>query len=267
MQRYLITCAATVVLMYLPSRSEAQARPFVYSLLPDAPVATVNRLSADLAYGHDVFHGLGAENFEQRLGLLVPLRRALTLMAEAGWAPHDDATGSDASVRGELLARLPLRGRATLALGAGGMYDYSRTPVALGRLVFGYTWAHTQAAANLRLEHPFSSDSGQEQRDPVDVIMTLGLSHAVNGTVRLGVESVAEDLEGLVESDEAEGGAKLMVGPSLGFAPPRAQWSALVIAGPVLHLSQSSVSGAGSGAPRDLSNSGYVVRTSVTFQW
>jgi len=265
--RHWITGAAIVALMHLPSAPAAQTRPFVYSLLPTAPTARANRLYADLGYGHDLFQGLGPESFEQRVGLLVPLGSALTLVAEAGWAPHDDATRSDASFRGELLAQLPIRGRAIVALGAGAMRDYSRTPVALGRLVFGYAWPHTQTAANLRIEHPFRSDAGAERRDPVDVIMTLGLSHVVTGSLRLGFESVAEDLEGLVESDETEGGAKLMVGPALGFAPPGAHWSAVVVAGPVLQLTSSAVNGTASGAPRDLTNGGYVIRTSVTLQW
>lgn len=257
---------AVVTLLQLPGVCNAQGRPFVYSLLPAAPATPANRLYADMAYGHDLFQNLGPENFEQRVGLVAPLRAALSLVAEVGWAPHDDATRADATVRGELLARLPVRGRATLALSAGAMRDYSRTPVALARVVFGYAWPRTVVAANLRIEHPFGDEARDDGRDPLDVIVTSGVSHAVSGTFRLGVESVAEDLEGLVESDEAEGGAKLMLGPSLGFAPPGAHWSVVLTAGPVLHLSSSSVDGSSSGAPRDLTN-GSIIRTSVTWQW
>jgi hypothetical protein len=220
-----------------------------------------------MAYGRDLFQGLGPERFEQRLGLVVLLPSALSFVAEAGWAPHDDATRSEATVRGELIARLPMRGRAIVALGAGGMRDYSRTPVSTGRLVLGYAWPHTVAAANLLIEHPFGNRARQDRRDPVDVIMTLGLSHVATGALRLGLEAVAEDLEGLVESDEAEGGARLMLGPSLGLAPPGARWGVVVVAGPVVRLTNSSVSGTASGAPRDLTNTGYVIRTSLTLRW
>jgi len=263
--RHLGWAAAMVALLAAPS--QAQTRPFVYSVLPAPSTMAANRLYADMAYGRDLFQGLGPESFEQRVGLVVRLPSVLSFLAEAGWAPHDNATRSDATVRGELIARLPMFGRAIVALGAGGMQDYSRTAVATGRLILGYAWPHTVAAANLRLEHPFGNGAHEDRRDPVDVIMTLGLSHVATGALRLGLESVAEDLEALVASDEAEGGARVMLGPSLALAPPGTRWGLVVVAGPVVRLTNSPVSGTMSGARRDLPNTGYVIRTSLTLQW
>jgi hypothetical protein len=117
------------------------------------------------------------------------------------------------------------------------------------------------------IEHPFGNRARQDRRDPVDVIMTVGLSQVATGALHLGLESVADDLEGLVESDEAEGGARLLLGPSLGLAPPGTRWAVVVVAGPVVSLTNSSVSGTTSGAPRNLTNTGYVIRTSLTLQW
>jgi hypothetical protein len=97
---------------------------------------------------------------------------------------------------------------------------------------------------------------------------TLGIARQLGPAVRFGIESVGEDLEGLFEADEAEGGAKVMVGPSLTLQPRAARWAVSMVAGPVLRVSRSSAPGFDSGAPRDLSaGTGYVVRTSLGYQW
>ena len=70
--------------------------------------------------------------------------------------------------------------------------------------------------------------------------------------VRLGIEAVAEDIEGFVEKDEAEGGAKLMVGPTIVLAPSGARWSLLLGGGVVTQLTPSTRSPVTVGALRDL---------------
>ena len=242
----------------------AQARPFVYSLIPAPDGAPATGIYTDIAYGHDVFAALGPEALEQRLALQRALSSRFTITAQAGWAPQDDHARSSASAQAELLGNVGrARSALVLAVGAGAMRDYTGTGVALGRVVAGYRGARTVAVANLRLEHAFAR--AQDQRDALDVITTVGAMRDIATGVRLGVESVAEDLEGFVEPDEAEGGAKLMIGPSIGLGARR--WTLQLTAGPVFHLTGSSSSGAGSGAPRDLSSPGYVVRSAFGFTW
>lgn len=241
----------------------AQVRPFLYTVVPARGQVARSGIYGDVAYGHNLFAGLGAEGLEQRLAVQLPLTARLRFTAQVGWAP---TTPNNATIQGEVLADLaPASARTTLAFGIGGMHDYRRTSVALGRVVAGYRWAKTVAVANVRLEHAFPKAGSAEQRDALDIITTLGVMHDVRPSVRLGVESVAEDLEGFFEADEAEGGAKLMVGPSIGLGPRAARWTLQVTAGPVFRLTQSTAA-VGSGAPRDLTT-GFVVRTSLGLQW
>jgi hypothetical protein len=68
-------------------------------------------------------------------------------------------------------------------------------------------------AGNLQLEKRFASLA-----DPVDVILRLGASvevaHSGQDQLRLGVEYVGQDLEDLVEDEEAEGGAVHLIAPA-----------------------------------------------------
>jgi len=70
--------------------------------------------------------------------------------------------------------------------------------------------------------------------DAADVVTTAGWSRRVNAHLALGVEGIGQDLEGFWDSAEAEGGARLIVGPSLHVRSRRGAWSASATAGPVL---------------------------------
>jgi hypothetical protein len=58
-------------------------------------------------------------------------------------------------------------------------------------------------------EHVFAAG-----RDPVDVLLMAGVSYAVAGPLRAGIEYVAQDLEESF-SDEAEGGMRQFLGPQV----------------------------------------------------
>jgi hypothetical protein len=247
----------------------AQTRPLLYSLVPAPQDDARTTVYTDLDYGHRLFPSLGAEQLEQRIGLQTSLNSRFTLVAQAGWAPNDAATANNVSGQAELLANLKNAGsRVILAAGVGAMEDYHGKTVALGRLVAGYRWSRTLAVANLRLEHAFVNSSDTDaRRDAVDVITTLGVMRDVASNVRVGVESVAEDLEGMFEPNEAEGGAKVMIGPSLGFGRRNSHWTIQFTGGPIFHVTRSSVPDPLSGAPRALGANGYVIRSALGYQW
>jgi hypothetical protein len=69
-------------------------------------------------------------------------------------------------------------------------------------------------AADVLLERPHARG-----RDALDVITTVGFAHAIARRVWLGVEAVGSDLERLWKSDESEGGATVLLGPTLAPAP------------------------------------------------
>lgn len=256
-------------ILALPSPAATQTRPFLFSVISTHdPGATRLIAYTDIAYGQDLFAGVGQEALESRVGSQWTLGPRTMLVSHVGWAAGSDVSRSRVTVQAEaLMDVLPRPSRGMFAIGVGARREYDGSKVALGRMVAGYRWTHTTAVANMRLEHVFAREKEDARRDQADVFTTFGLSREVGEALHVGVESVAEDLEGIFESDEAEGGAKLMVGPSLGFGPPGAPWHLLLAGGPAFRLTRSTATGP-SPAPRDLTTrTGYVVRTSLDYRW
>lgn len=104
-------------------------------------------------------------------------------------------------------------------------------------------------------------------RDKLDFISSLGYQHRLGDQLYLGVEALGQDLEGFWEKDEAEGGAKLMLGPSVNFTPNYSKLSFTLAGGPVFYATRSSVLPSeairelGSGAVRN----GYTMRAMINF--
>jgi hypothetical protein len=250
----------------------AQDRPFLFTVTTgsDAGFGARTLLSGDLGYGRRSFRSVAPERAEQSVTAQIALGSRVTVLARTGLAFADPSATSTVSAQGEVLAGLlPADAAASLFVGVGGLRDYAGTAVFLGRVGAGFSGARWEAAGNLRLEHAFVAHDGtatEAPRDGVDLITTAGVARR-SGSVRLGVEAVAEDLEGFFDREEAEGGAKLMIGPTVRWAPEGSRWQLLVGGGPVLRLTQS-VAVATGGAPRELTGgSGYVLRTAVGYRW
>jgi hypothetical protein len=240
-----------------PGTLRAQAgpgiQPFLFSTLP-APAGGAALASVDAGYAQQAFRALAPEALEMRLGLLAPLGRRLTLLSSAGLVPGGESAG--VMLHGELMLGV-LSGRpGALSVGLGGVREYDGTGVALARVAAVRAGAGWQLAGNVRVEHPFARD-----RDALDLLTSAGYTRRLHPALALGVEGVAEDLEGLVEREEAEGGAKLMLGPTLALGTERSRWLLLLGAGPVLYVNRNVRS---TTAERDLrSSSGFVLRLSL----
>src|SRR6185436_9563651 len=107
-----------------------------------------------------------------------------------------------------------------VAVGLGLRREWEGSEVLLGRVSAGRTFASSSLFGNVRFERALSRG-----RDGIDLVTSLGWLRRVGSTVQVGLEGVGEDLEGLWEAEEAEGGAKLFVGPSLHVAPHARPWS------------------------------------------
>ncbi len=116
-------------------------------------------------------------------------------------------TGAMLGLRWSLLSRASRR--TQLVLSGGVLRELQGSAGAWARVSFGHDEGPTRFAASLHGEHLFSAG-----RDAVDVIATAGATIRVLETVRAGVEWVGQDLEGAFE-DEAEGGARHLLGPTL----------------------------------------------------
>lgn len=119
----------------------------------------------------------------------------------------------------EVIARALRQDRhyLNLDLGLGYIYDYRSDHVPRIRLSIGRSFGALDLSLSGLLEVPV----GSAGRDEVDVMTALAVSYAVVPSLRLGLEIAGEDLEGLFEEEEAEGGAKLLFGPTLAWTLPK----------------------------------------------
>ena len=129
------------------------------------------------------------------------------------------------------------------------------------RVCIGWSGRRSLLFGNLRLEKPLARD-----RDAVDLVTTLGWLRQVGRGLRFGVEAVGEDLEGLWEAQEAEGGAKLYAGPALHWSAPSGRLWVSASGRPVVYATRS---GRTSPAPRplDAAGNGFTVRASIGYRF
>lgn len=249
-----------VALCLSAAAARAQDRPFVFSLTT-APDASESRIliDYDVSVGEPAFHTDAENGPEQRIGVQASVGR-WTLVSRIGIASAEGAYQS--SQQGEALFSILRQATsgASLAVGGGMLREAGGINVALARVVAGRDYAQWRLHGNLLFQKAMASN-----RDDVDVVSTLGWARRINQSTSLGVEGVGEDLEGFWNPAEAEGGARLLVGPSLHVAPSGRAWQLSVAGGPILHPSNT---GRASGALRDLPPTphrvGYGLRTSLS---
>ena len=231
---------AAILSLAVPA--SAQDRPFVFSTTTAVDANPALRVDYDVGVGERAFQSDTANQPEQRVGVQASTRR-LTLLARFGIVEVGSAYQSSQS--GELLYSI-LRPRNGMALAAGGgvLHEADGVNVLLARVIGGRTTDATQLYGNLLFQKPLASD-----RDAVDLITSVGWAHQLSRGFSLGVEAVGEDLEGFWDPAEAEGGARLLAGPSLHVSPAGRRWQLTATGGPVFHPSDT---GRASGALRDL---------------
>lgn len=222
----------------------AQDRPFVFSLAT-SPDATSHRamVGIDFGAGEQTFKNSVDNGPEERLAVRAFDGR-FTFAADVGAASV--AGAYDTSQQAELLYTIaPSLGAGfSLAAGGGVLHEADDATVRLGRIVASRATDRTQTIGNVLCEHPDSP-----MRDPVDVIATAGWASRLTPDVSLGIEGIGEDLEGFWDATEAEGGARILVGPSLHVAPAGRRWELSLAGGPTFHPTTSPRS---SSALRDL---------------
>lgn len=153
-------------------------------------------------------------------------------------------------------------GAISLGSSLGFRHEYSGANVGLARMVAARTTGGSSLAADALLEHAFA-----QGRDALDVITTIGASRALTQRVWLGVEAVGSDLEGLVEADEAEGGATVLIGPTLALGVTE-RWRLLLGGGAVIRATTNSpVSQLGPSLGVANGQAGYVLRMSIRRGW
>jgi hypothetical protein len=220
----------------------AQERPFLFSVATASEAKPALRFDYDVGVGEQVFHSDTENQPEQRVGIQAS-RGRVTLLARVGIAEVGSAYQSSQS--GEALyAFLGPASAVSLAAGGGLLHEPGGVNVLLARVVAGRNTEFWRLHGNLLFQKPLSSE-----RDALDLITSVGLARKLTHGVSLGVEAIGEDLEGFWDSQEAEGGARLLAGPSLHISPSGQRWQFVATGGPLFHPSNT---GRSSGAFRDL---------------
>jgi hypothetical protein len=134
----------------------------------------------------------------------------------------------------ELLRPMLATTSMSLAVGGGIRQEWDGTHVLIGRVVAGANVAGGRLQGSFVLER---ADSSLARRDAADVVTSVGWSRRIGDRIGFGVEGVGQDLEGFWNPSEAEGGAKLLVGPSVHLRSKGGHWTATATAGPVFRSS------------------------------
>ena len=242
------------------ARVSAQS-PFLFA----APPAIGARIVAafDAGYNARAFEPVAGERLEPRGSVAMTLSPLFSIQGSAAVASTLDHR-TRLSDQFEL-GVTPLRTGA-LAFGSsvGMRHEYSGASVALVRAV-GARMTQTSAfGADVLLEHPLVSG-----RDAVDIVTTIGASRALTSRLWLGVEAVGSDLEGLWDREEAEGGATVLIGPTLAVSVLD-HWRLVVGGGPVLRASTDRTMLGQVASPSAINSAGragYVLRTSLRRSW
>jgi hypothetical protein len=258
----LSTTVVVLAVLAVPSTARAQDKPFVFSITTASDSSKQQVLFGyDVGVGEPAFRSNDTANRpEQRFVVQASLGR-WTLVGHVGLAMSGGSTQS--SQQGELLYSLLQQRSAgvNLAVGGGVLHEASGVDVVLGRLTAGREFDAWRLHGNMVFQKPLSSE-----RDAMDVITSIGWARRLTPAVSLGVEGIGEDLEGFWDAAEAEGGARLLVGPSVHVAPPGRRWQFSVAGGPAFHPRDTARS---SDALRDLpattKSVSYALRTTFAY--
>ncbi|MFV0592254.1 MAG: hypothetical protein ACK5M7_12780 [Draconibacterium sp.] len=258
-----ISFAQETGLLGVPQIQEPRsAEPFLFSTSTLTSQDLPWVLSYGGSYGNNLSRGFGFNGVDQQLGVKGYLGNRFTMLAyvSLGVASADNSVVS--AQRAEIIRDL-VGGKKTdgirLGLGGGLSRDYGGVFSVVSRLTGAFENRRWKLAGNLLLEKALSGD-----RDKVDVLTSLGIHYKISDHFYAGAEAIGEDLEGLWEEEEAEGGARMMFGPSLNLVPGGSRFSFSLSGGPAVYLTRSVVTNPD--AIRDLpGENGMTVRARVVF--
>jgi hypothetical protein len=223
-------------------RRHAEERPFVHALDPSTPTAgdvtaeygvgmssgsAVERPLPTSSYASGVAHsftvGFGATD------RLAPFAGGRVVQSEGG---NEARGGGVAGVRWQVTRpgapfRLTLAGAGFREAGGTGAFG------AYTRLAMSYDVDRLRIAGNLHTEKAFASG-----RDGLDVLAIAGASYRAAEIFRVGAEYVGQDLEDAVEQEEAEGGARHFLGPTVALDVDSGRVQ--VVAGPSFGLNENA---------------------------
>lgn len=241
--------------------SKRTPEPFLFSKTTLTSSDVPWSIDYSASYGERVSGQFGFDGVGQQLGLKGYLGKKFTLygLAAFGFDPeHNVKSAQQVEIIHDFIGGTMVHG-LKLGVGLGVGRDFSSVVSILSRATLSYDDINWKAGGNVLLQKSFSAN-----RDAVDIISSIGFHHRFFGNLYGGVEAVGEDLEGFWDPEEAEGGAKLLVGPSLNMTTRDSRMSFSVSGGPVFYATQNQASNPD--AIRELpAQNGLTVRAKVIF--
>ncbi|CAN5194600.1 hypothetical protein BH09MYX1_BH09MYX1_09020 [soil metagenome] len=157
-----------------------------------------------------------ASNLSAPGGLLeinaeIGVLRELSLAATGAMSFGDSLSGGvTIGFRIAPLARLKFPFR--VVFGGGYLREGNSDNGIFLRVATTYDAGPVRFGVTLHGEHVFATG-----RDALDTLIILGANVKLSKIVRLGIEYVAQDVEGIFDDDEAEGGVRHFLGPTASF--------------------------------------------------
>ena len=247
------------ILLIISSNSYSQDRPFLFTNLPQY-YSSNSFLRYEAAYGQQTFEPIGVDDFEQNAGLQSNIGKYFTTTDHLGIAFTNGET--KLSYQAEMLANIFDGSENRIVdfmAGIGFLHEYSGTNVLMGRAIIGRQFTTWQVYSNLIFEHAFSVG-----RDPFDLMTTVGFSYNLSDDLKAGIEAVGQDLEGFWESDEAEGGATLYIGPSLNYTIPGTAFSITFGGGEIVRVTHSLRNSEAIRALPYVNKNGFIIRDVIS---
>jgi hypothetical protein len=245
-----------------PFNTNVTAQPFLFSVNTLTDANPRWNLNYSGSYGERVAGPFGYNGVDQQFAVKGYLGNRFTLYANAAFGLARNG-GVNSAQQAEVIRNF-IGGRQWfgpgIGIGLGVSRDMSNVKSMFSRVTAYFNTSNWRLGGNMRIEKAFDSS-----RDNIDLITSIGVHRHITGSLYGGLEAVGQDLEGFWEADEAEGGARLLVGPSLNMVPVNSRFAFSVCGGPVFYATRSSV--LPSQAIRDLNygQNGFTLRAMVTF--
>jgi hypothetical protein len=214
------------------------------------------------SFGQHVVHPFGYNGLDQHISLKGYLGSRLTLFVNAGFG-FNRSGGTSSLQQAEIISDF-IGGKTISGLrigaGIGGRREWSGDKVLFSRITSSYNTPNLQLGGNLLIEKAFNIN-----RDKLDLISSMGFHHKIASNFFAGLEAIGEDLEGLWDKEETEGGAKLFLGPSLKLAPAMSRLSFSLAGGPIFYATKSTVLFPDAQRSLIKTDNGYTIKFMIAF--
>lgn len=201
---------------FLSSEVKAEDLPFVFQGVPQRAQSLSVFGGYSIAYGRRATPPLGPDGVEHLWFGGFHITEKISGRFLLALTTHERLEGQSVRAGGELRAVIVDKRRAGFDLGvsAGYIRELKEANLVTWALQASKEVGKVLIGTTAYFEKAFAPG-----RDAVDVIVTAGAAYRLSDSIGVALEYQGQDLEDLWEEEEAEGGARHLLGPSLTFSP------------------------------------------------